>query len=307
VLRIAGWAVGALLVAVAVGLALGYRGDLSLDELKPRWATGASRFVDMGGTTVHHRIEGSGPTVVLLHGTGSSLHTWDAWTAELSRRYRVVRLDLPGFGLTGPDGSHDYTMAHYVAFLTDFLDRVGADRVHLVGNSFGGRIAWRYALAHPERVRSLVLIDSAGYKAAIRSPAFRLARVPGLAPLVRWITPRWMVRNSLLEVYGDDGKITDDLVERYLQMLLRAGNREALIERLRTEEPDDSARIAELRCPTLILWGEADAWIPVAHARRFHDDVPGSELVVYPGIGHVPMEESPSETMPDLLRFLDAH
>ena len=294
-----------LLLALGLTAGLGYQRDLSLDELKPRWATGASRFLDVRGTQVHYRDEGQGETIVLLHGTAASLHTWDAWAAELSRHYRVVRLDLPGFGLTGPDGSHDYSIAHYVDFVTEFLARAGVDRFHLVGNSLGGRIAWKLALTLPGRVQSLVLIDAAGYPLASTPPlVFKLARSGVLSGLVRWITPRWMVRRTLLEVYGDDRKVTDALVERYFELQRRAGNRQAFIERARTDAVDETAALPGIHCPTLVLWGERDAWIPVAHAHRFQKDIPGAQLIVYPGVGHMPMEEAPAASVADTERFL---
>jgi pimeloyl-ACP methyl ester carboxylesterase len=292
------------LLAVGLAAGAGYQRDLSLDELKPRWATGASRFVDVRGTQVHYRDEGQGETIVLLHGTAASLHTWDAWAEELAHHYRVVRLDLPGFGLTGPDGAHDYTAAHYVDFLTGFLAKVGVERFHLVGNSLGGRVAWELALALPARVQSLVLIDAGGYPLDPKSIVFKLARTPGLSRLVRWITPRSLVRKTLLEVYGDDRKVTDALVDRYFDLQRRAGNREAFIERARTPNVDDTAALPGIHCPTLVLWGELDAWLPVEHARRFQKDIPGAELIVYPGVGHMPMEESPAASVADTERFL---
>ena len=298
--------VAIVLVAVAGGLfALGYERDLSLAELSPRWATGASRFVDVGGTQVHYRDEGQGPeTIVLLHGTAASLHTWDAWVAALAPRYRVVRLDLPGFGLTGPDGSHDYSIVHYVDFVTRFLAAVGVERFLLVGSSLGGHIAWKLALALPERVQSLVLVDAGGFPRGDPPLVFTLARTPGTASIVRWVTPRSLIRKSLLEVYGDDAKVSDALVDRYFQLARRAGNREAFVERARTPFVDETAALASLHVPTLVLWGAVDAWIPVAHAEMFRKAIPGAQLVVYPGVGHVPMEELPERTVADVQAFL---
>src|SRR5206468_1092598 len=148
-----------------------------------------------------YRDEGSGPLVVLVHGTSSSLHTWDGWAAALRDRWRVVRVDLPGFGLTGPSPARDYRIAAYVTFVDRFLERVaGGVPCALAGNSLGGNIAWEYALAHPSRVRALVLVDSAGYPLVLGGAAplaFRVARWPVVADLLAGLDPRRLVEDGV--------------------------------------------------------------------------------------------------------------
>ena len=297
----------ALFALLCVLLLCGVRRDITLEALQPKWANTFSRFMDVNGAHVHYRDEGKGEVIMLLHGTGASLQTWDGWTAELTKKYRVLRLDLPGFGLTGPDGSHDYSMPHYVKFLDAFLTRLDISRVHIVGNSYGGHMAWEFAVAHPERTASLMLVDSAGYPRKKFPWTLQLARTPGLSAIFRWVTPRFLVRKTLLDVYGDDSKVTDALVDRYDALQLRAGNREAFVERVKTNFPDDTAKLAALKMPSLVMWGDADPWIPIEYAHRFHDAIAGSELVVYQRVGHVPMEEVPDVSVHDALRFLDAH
>jgi len=296
-----------VLMVLGLGLAViaaQIRPDLDVNELKNKYAGPASKFLMMPGVAVHYREEGRGPALVLLHGSGASLHTWEGWAQALQDDFRVVRMDLPGFGLTGPDGTHDFSMNHYVEFLSAFLDSLGIPSCHLAGNSLGGRIAWHFALAHRERLQSLILVDAAGYPTPREPSAFKLARNPFTRVIVRWITPRRLVQKSLLEVYGDDSKVTDDLVQRYYDLTRRAGNRLAYIERANTIYQENLAEIAQIMTATLVLWGAEDEWEPVANARRFDADLPRSELRIYAGVGHVPMEEIPERTAQDVKKFL---
>jgi pimeloyl-ACP methyl ester carboxylesterase len=325
---------GLLLALVAFALA-GCQTDIALVELKSRWGGPPSLYLPMDGIEVHWRDEGPGaaergdphaapspapaaspaaaatrevPTLLLLHGAASSLHTWDGWAARLRRDFRVVRLDLPGFGLTGPHPSGDYSAAATADFLERFADAAGLKRFAIAGNSLGGYYAWRFALSRPDRVSALILIDAVGYpleSGESDATAMRLARAPVISELLRFVPIRWAIERSLKSTYADDAQVTPALVDRYEQLMLRPGNRAAFGDRARGERrPSDWARLQELRVPTLIMWGGQDAWIPASHAERFHRDIPGSRLVVYPGLGHLPMEEDPGTTSRDAAGFL---
>lgn len=297
----------ALVAGAVLLLGAGVRRDLPPEELAA-YAGEPSRFLPVAGMSVHYRDEGeatAGAPLLLLHGTAASLHTWDGWAAELSADHRVVRLDLPGFGLTGPSPAHRYAPEDDVALLDGFLDALGLGTVALGGNSLGGLIALEYTLARPDRVSHLILVDSAGLS---HRPiwALKLAATPGLGLLARWITPRFMIAGRLRDVYGDETLVGEELVTRYHRLLLRRGNRAALIVRQRTPRRSVADRLGEISAPTLILWGELDDWIPAADGRRFHEAIAGSELRIYPGLGHVPMEEAPRRTARDVRQFLAA-
>ena len=161
------------MLLLAGGYVSRWRGDIPLDALKARWAGGTSRFLAVDGMEVHVRDQGSGPPIVLLHGTSSSLHTWDGWAERLREGHRVVRFDLPAFGLTGPSPTRDYSIDAYVAVVDHVTTRLGLQRFVLGGNSLGGGIAWAYALAHPDRVRGLILVDALGYP--LRAAALPIA------------------------------------------------------------------------------------------------------------------------------------
>ncbi len=290
-------------------LAAHFHRDIPLERLLPRYAAPDAQFLDVDGARLHVMDEGprDRPALLLIHGTGSSLHTWDGWVNTLEQRYRIIRFDLPGFGLTGPRDDDDYRISRYVETTVSLLDRLGVDQVAVAGNSLGGQVAWWLALEHPQRVSHLVLIDASGYITADgRTRTVRDAgRVPIVKSLLRKVTPRGMVEQGLHDVYADDAKVTPPLVERHFQLLLRAGNRDAMVARLNAPWEDREGDIPQISQPTLILWGAQDQWIPPAVGERFATDLSNSELIIYPDAGHVPMEELPEKTATDVLAFLE--
>ena len=305
----------ALLFFIVAGIVATWAPDRPVHELKARWALPPSQFVDLQGLSVHLRDEGprDDPVpIVLLHGTSASLHTWQGWAGALRGQRRVIRFDLPGFGLTGPHPQDDYSMAAYVRVVAGVLDRLGVQRVVVAGNSLGGQVAWEFAHAHPQRVDRLVLVDAAGFAMAPRDVplGFRIARVAALRPLMQHTLPRGMVQQSLRNVYGDPSRVTPELVDLYYDMALRAGNRRALglrMDRIVVEQGQAdaaAARIAALKLPTLILWGGRDRLIPPDNAQRFAQGIAGSQLVMFDDLGHVPQEEAPLRTVAPVLKFV---
>ncbi|OHC25284.1 MAG: alpha/beta hydrolase [Pseudomonadales bacterium RIFCSPHIGHO2_02_FULL_60_43] len=300
-----------LLISLVAAVAWNWAPDRPLADLKPRWALPPSQFVAVDGMLVHLRDQGprdDPAPIVLLHGTSASLHTWEGWVAALQTKRRVISLDLPGFGLTGPFPDGDYRMAHYSAFLAHVLDQLQVPQAVVAGNSFGGQLAWQFALDHPQRVERLVLVDAAGYpRNATSIPiGFRLAQIPALAPLMANLLPRQMIEASIRNVYGDPSKVSDELIDRYYELTLRAGNREALRQRfIQAEAGQGFTRIAELKVPTLIIWGGRDELIPPDNAERFKRDIQGSRLVLFDDLGHVPQEEDPARTVAVLMGFLE--
>ena len=302
----------AVLLLIALVLALAWAPDRPLDDLKARWATPPSVFVPLQGMSVHLRDEGvagDNLPILLLHGTSASLHTWDGWVDVLAPTRRVIRFDLPGFGLTGPFPHDDYHVTRYVAFVIELLDSLEIPSVVVAGNSFGGQLAWELATAAPERVAALILVDAAGYPMAPESIpiGFRIALTPSLQPVVSRVLPRRMVEASVHDVYGDPARVTDALVDRYYELALREGNRRALGLRLEQAVKHEAraARITTITQPTLVLWGGRDRLIPPANASRFAQDIPGSRLVIFDELGHVAHEEDPEATAAAVLAFLD--
>ncbi len=309
-LKVVGGLVLALLLALVVGVAATWAPDRDVETLKAKWAPPPSQFTDVLGMQAHYRDEGprgDAEPIVLLHGTSASLHTWDGWTDALKSQHRVIRVDLPGFGLTGPMPDGNYRLPHYVEFVIALMDKLGVQKAVLAGNSFGGNLAWKVAVDHPERVSKLVLVDAAGYPFDPKSMpiGFKIAQIPALKPLMQNTLPRSMIESSVRNVYGDPSKVTPELVDRYYELTLRAGNRGALRERFaQSPSGEFTAQIATIKQPTLIVWGGKDRLIPPDNADKFHHDIAGSRLAMFDGLGHVPHEEDPAATVAAVQAFL---
>ena len=297
---------------IAVFVVANWEPNRSVEELAVRWARPPSLFIEVGDLLVHVRDEGPRDDqmpLVLLHGTGSSLHTWDGLADLLKNDRRVIRFDLPGFGLTGPDPANDYALETYVQFVVDALDTLDVDRCILAGNSLGGYIAWATAVLNPARVEKLVLIDASGYNFESESVpiGFRLARMPLIKNIVQDVLPRSVVESSVNNVYGDPSRVTPELVDRYFELATREGNRNALMERMRQLQPGTLAeRITDITQPTLILWGKKDRLIPLRYGEQFQKDIAQSKLVIWEELGHVPHEEDPALAAKAILDFLGA-
>ena len=299
-----------LLLALAGFLAYAWEPDRTVDQLSARWAPPPSQFVEVDGLKVHLRDVGprEDPTpLVLLHGTSASLHTWQGWVSALEGKHRVITLDLPGFGLTGPFPDGDARLERTLHLLGELLTKLQVTRCVLVGNSYGGRLAWEFAVLHPDQVAKLVLVDAGGYPRNSTSVplGFRIAQTPGLRVLGEVLLPRSLVEKSVKNVYGDPSKVTPELVERYFELTLRTGNRAALSRRMdQVPSEGDVSKLKGLMMPTLILWGGQDRLIPPENARRFAADLPHSRLVLFERLGHVPHEEDPASTVAEFQRFL---
>lgn len=312
------WLLGILLaLAALLGLAflLLRTPDVPAAEARARYASPASQFVALSpGFTVHLRDEGprDAPAVVLLHGSNASLHTWEPWVERLSRDYRIVTLDLQGHGLTGPTPTGCYTARCMAETVEAVRVHLGLERIAIGGNSMGGGVAIRYALAHPDRVSALILVDSAGAKldSGRRPPiGFRIAAMPGVRRLAEHITPRSMIERSLDASTSVKTAATPEKVDRYWELLRYPGNRRATIERFGApREPLTPEGLKPLdTIPTLILWGREDQLFPPAAAEWFRQAIPSAELVILEGIGHLPQEEAPDESAAAVKAFLLSH
>lgn len=278
-----------------------------------KYENDASRYLVVDGMRVHYRDEGlrHGPALVLLHGVMASLHTWDGWVEALKDHYRIVRIDLPGFGFSDVIPDDDYSPDGGAARIDKLADALGLGRFHLAGNSLGGLLSWYYAATHPHRVERLVLVSPVAYQQKLPFIIDTVSRagIGGIAGKVR--TPKFIVEQNVRMVYGDPRSPSADVIDRYWDLLQYGKNREAMVKTfraLRGYNVDDSIgeRVPDVKAPTLIMWGTNDRWVPPALAERWQKDLPGATVRMYPGLGHVAMEEEPTMTARDAHAFLGA-
>ena len=295
------------LLLILIGLlAANYHADIPVATLKQKHATEHSKFINIDGMQVHYQRLGKGHPLVLVHGFSGHTYNWRAWMEHLANDFDLIVMDLPGFGLTGPHPKADYSSEMSIQFLDDFLTKIGIDTFHLAGNSMGGGISWTYTLAHPERVKKLVLIDAGGYpkKSKKNIAGFKILKYPIFHPLITTITPRSIIKQSLSGTYVDQSFVTEKEVDLYMDMIRRAGNRQVLIDRMKNLRTDKSALIKSIDKPTLVMWGDKDIIIPVENAHKFHKDIANAELIIYENVGHLPMDEVGEQSAEDVKKFL---
>lgn len=312
---------GLVLAVVAVAALIGWlalrRSDIPFETLEARYATPQSRYLALGdGVRLHYREWGNPrhPTVVLVHGFSASTQTWDAWAEPLSRTRHVVAIDLPGHGLTRGQPARPARLTDFVPVLDAAATSLGLARFTLVGNSMGGDLAWRYALARPDRVKALVLVDAAGWPVRGERGLSRAAPLLGFAlhepgrTLIGRLDARAQIRRGLRLAFADPARATDAMVTRYAELSRAPGHRDILLDLTRDAlvRPTASARaLKAIAVPALVMVGEQDRLVPPAFGRRFAEAIPGARLIVYPGIGHLPQEEAADLSLRDLTAFLD--
>jgi pimeloyl-ACP methyl ester carboxylesterase len=298
-----------LLAATAALAAWLYTPDESRAVLEDRYRATPADFLPVDGLRLYVRDSGprDAPSVILLHGFGASLQTWDGWAAALSARHRVIRFDLPGFGLTGADPTGDYSDRRTVQVLAALMDKLGLAHAALVGNSLGGKIAWNFAATYPNRVDHLVLVSPDGFA----SPGFeynKRADIPWMMKLLPYTLPKSLLRQSIAPAFADPALLTPPLMTRYYDMMRAPGVRTAMLARMAQVmlEPPEAA-LHRITAPTLLIWGERDAMIPYGNAADYLRNIPGARLVSFPHLGHVPQEEAPAKSVAPVIAFLDEH
>ncbi|BAT57901.1 2-hydroxy-6-oxononadienedioate/2-hydroxy-6-oxononatrienedioate hydrolase [Variibacter gotjawalensis] len=302
--------VGVLVAAALVFFVANYAPEKPVDELKARWAKPPSQFVAIQGMQAHVRDEGprdDPQPIVFMHGMGSSLHAWEDWVRLLKDKRRVITMDLPGYGLTGPAPDRNYGRDRDVAFVIAILDALSVKRAVWGGNSLGAGVSVAAALSHPDRVAKLILVDGGYPLFGGRSDpiGLRILETPGINALLRNTLPRFMIVSGMRAAWGDPNKITDENIDRAYELTQREGNRQAIIDRFGQRQRGASpSRLGEIKVPTLVMWGKKDGLIPVEAAHKLHAAIPGSQLVIFDELGHAPEEEDPAGTIGAVQKFL---
>lgn len=303
----------AILVVLTLALAaLGFwlwTPDLPRDRLEARYFAPDGAYLEVAGARLHVRDTGprDAPAIIMLHGLGSSLHTWQDWARGLENRYRLVRFDLPAHGLTGADPTGDYSMERWVALLEGAMGALDLERAALLGNSMGGRLAWMMAAQRPARISALVLVSPDGFE----SPGFDYGKtpdVPALMGLMRYSLPAFMLRPNVEIAYSDKDALGQEVFERYHDMMRAPGNRAALVDMMgQVVLVPPEPLLERIEAPTLLVWGERDAMIPAENARDYLEAMKDASLVTFPELGHVPQEEAPARSLIPVADFLDRH
>ena len=294
------WIVGATAVAIA-GKLLTRPSDADWNKNRDVvFHSSHSQFVDVDGVRVHYQEAGerSAPALVLIHGFASSTLVWSkVFLALAEEGYRVIAVDMLGYGYSAKPRNGEYTIAGQAKLLTRLLDCLGIKRAIFVGSSYGGAVAATCALDYADRVEKLILVGTVNNN---RPLAFKLMRVFGspvfgdvVSPLL--IGSRRLLRRRMKRVYDRHAWVLDERrVEARHLPLRAAGTQRAIVRTVRRWDAERISRDAHLiRQPTLLLWGENDREIPLADGERLHAEIPGSRLIVFLNCGHLPHEEYP--------------
>ena len=298
-----------LCVFVVVSALWHYR-DIPANYLESKYGSPESLYKSIDGVKFHYRDEGprDGPAVVMIHAHWASLIMWDAWADALKNKYRVIRFDLTGHGLTGPDPSGDYTLERGVALIEALLKDLDVERFRLVGTSVGGTHAIHFTDKNPHQVERLVLLNPGALNAGVRGRSTARS-LPWWIDALTVVTPRSLFQFMLQSSFGNPDQVTDDLVTRWHEMQMREGQREAELARTRQYVSGDiEAKIKAIAPPTLIMWGEANPVVTIDQAYEFVELLENAEdkrLIVYPGLGHMAALEDPIKTAGDIRAYFD--
>jgi pimeloyl-ACP methyl ester carboxylesterase len=285
---------------------------LLLEDVRARFADPASRFIDVDGVSVHYRDEGTGPVLLLLHGTFGDLQDWNGWVQVLAPKFRVVRFDLPASGLTGPIASGNYSADRMLSLIDAFMDQIGIERFAIAGISYGGLLAFRYAATRTERITQLVLADSAGIEFGGRGGTGARSNRPAAAynPLTDESVTRADVEKAMHYVVNDPARVTDALVERKLAFFnIVHRNEEAAAGSHAYERGNPQRVLAHVRAPALILWGTGNQALSTSTADAFAAALvhsPSVTVRLIQGAGHMLNIDKPEESAREVALFLGA-
>ena len=301
----------ALIVIATVALSVFWfarPADVSFDEVRASVPhSDYSHFADIDGVPIHYQEKGTGTPLVLIHGYTSSTYSWKDVFEPLSKGFHLIVVDLKGFGFSGkPDG--DYTRRAQATLVAHLLEHLNIEKAWLCGNSMGGEVALNVALASPERVAGLILIDSAGVEIPGKeslAPGYLM--VPGIGRILvaLSLTRDKLVRQGLEKSFYDQTKVTEDRVANYYRPLkTRGGQLGALRARTQWSLFPVESELSKINVPTLILWGDQDQLIPLAAGRKLSSLIKDSRLVIFNNCGHLPQEEMPARTIDEITKFI---
>tara|TARA_X000000368_G_scaffold370069_1_gene318976 strand:+ start:984 stop:1955 length:972 start_codon:yes stop_codon:yes gene_type:complete len=293
--------------------------DIPRKELEAKYATGSSQFLDLSdGARIHFRDEGKAesPVIVLLHGFNGSLFNFERLVPLLANDFRLISIDLPGFGLTGATPAADYTTEGFINAVTKLTDELGIEKFSIAGNSMGGGVAWRYALEYPAKVEGLILLASSGVgsKEDVKKFEERENNTPIvwklmgsdlLKKFLHYYTPKFFATEGLKRSVYDQQFADADHANQFHDLVLLQGSRNAILSmtmggRRKMHGPES---LSKINAPTLVIHGEEDNIIGFERSLVFKENIDNAEMKIYPKIGHLPMYEDPARTADDILKF----
>jgi pimeloyl-ACP methyl ester carboxylesterase len=273
--------------------------DIDLND-----ATLPGSHVVIGATRVHFVEAGNGPALILIHGLAGSTFSFRYLIPELAQHFRVIALDLRGFGFS-ERARGDHSLAGQTLLVAEVMSALGVERAHVLGHSMGAGVAQRLAIQHRERVDRLILVDSATAAAAHRFRGGPL--LPLLMPVIALFTvqSRRSIRRALHSAVHDPSYVTSEVEDGYTRPFRVKGNTRsmaAIVAHRQTDQPVDTRAIAQ---PTLVLWGEHDRWLSSEGGRELAESIPGARFATIRSAGHLPLEEQPELSMRQIMSFLE--
>lgn len=288
------------------------RKDLTLDReyTKQKYQQPNSKFIQWKGAEIHYVESGSGFPILMIHGFGGSHRDFQHLDTLFSNKYRVIRVDMPGFGLSQfPYAYHDTLVFKHVynEYFNFIIDTLKLDSFYVMGNSLGGMMAWNLALEQPNKVKKMVLLNSAGYEmnkvmktanaSRFKNPIMKLILKKGI--------PKYMTAKGISRVFYEKTTLTEEKIDRVNDFWNTAGNLKHIMNMANSKEIIDESKIKKVTVPTLIIWGKEDLIVQAKYAERFHNDIPNSQLIIYEKCGHVPMSEVPQKVHDDVSKFFN--
>jgi len=296
-----------LLFYSMIKLDIRYPSDISKESIEAKYLLESSDFIEIDGVNIHFAIDGSGPDLLLLHANYANLIDWNPWVNLLKDHYRVIRIDIPGHGLTAADPSNDYSMQRTIFLLEGFLNAFEVQKLSIAGASLGGTIGLHYTRRNPEKVENLILVSPGALNPRIRGRN-EPVKLPKAFEIIAYFTPRLITESLLRGGFGDPENVTEELIDRWYDLLLREGQRDAQIARVNQYVSGDIDQVlSEVRAPALIMWGKKNNVVPVDLAYEMKDMMKNSlriEMIIYESGGHQLVQELGIQTGKDALEYL---
>ena len=296
-----------LLFYSMIKLDIRYPSDISKESIEAKYLLESSDFIEIDGVNIHFAIDGSGPDLLLLHANYANLFDWNPWVNLLKDHYRVIRIDIPGHGLTAADPSNDYSMQRTIFLLEGFLNAFEVQKLSIAGASLGGTIGLHYTRRNPEKVENLILVSPGALNPRIRGRN-EPVKLPKPFEIIAYFTPRLITESLLRGGFGDPENVTEELIDRWYDLLLREGQRDAQIARVNQYVSGDIDQVlSEVRAPALIMWGKKNNVVPVDLAYEMKDMMKNSlriEMIIYESGGHQLVQELGIQTGKDALQYL---